>query len=1075
MKLLIVCLAVGSLLPAAPPLSEPSLSPDHTEIAFISGGDIWTVPAAGGNARLLISHPATESSPLYSPDGTRLAFVSTRTGDGDIYVLTFGSGELKRITFDDTRASLDAWSPDGKWLYFTSTRGDVGNMGDLYRVAASGGTPVAIAAERYTDESQAAPNPARDSIGFVSGRMAVNQWWRNGHAHIDETRIAAVTPAAASGQPQYKTLLENHAKNLWPMWSPDGKQLYFMSDASGTENLWRMRIGSAPQQMTHFTNGRVLFPHISQDGKAIVFERDFGIWKFDVASGSAKAVEIALRGLPAGPSTTHLSLTSEFRDLALSPDGKKVAFVAHGEVFAASAKDGGNAIRLTQTPANENAIAWAPDSRKLVYVSDRGGVKHLYLYDLAKETETALTSGAVDDGLPVWSPDGRQIAYAREGRELHVVEVETKKDRTLVNKIHRIIDNNDDQPLAWSPDGQWLAFFVDDVRGFRNVSVVPAAGGQEQRISFLANSFGDQIVWSPDRTYLLFNSGQRTEQNVIARVDLIPQTPKFREDQFRNLFRDELPRTNPPARPTPPGVVPAASPGAAADAGTGQSTPAGLVDADSKKARKPVEIMVDGIRRRLSVLPVGMDAVSQVISPDGKVLLFIGGSGNSQNLYTYSLDEFATQAPVARQLTASSGRKERPQFSPDGKEVYYLDAGRINVVPIETRITRPLAITAELDVNFDQEKKEVFEQAWSSINETFFDPKFHGVNWAEARASYGRWVEGARTPDEVRRVISLMIGELNASHLGISPGGGPQAVPSTTGRLGLTIEPATGTITSVVSLGPADVAGIKTGEKLLAVDGVEIHPDTNLDELLQYKTGKRTVLRTSAKQEVALLPVNRTTGKKLLYRQWVEERRAYVQKISKGRLGYVHVVDMSSDALNQLYADLDTGNQGSEGVVIDLRNNNGGFVNAYALDIFARRPYLTMTTRGSEPTPARAALGQRSLELPTVLVVNQNSLSDAEDFTEGYRTLHVGKVVGVPTAGWIIYTGGTQLIDGSVMRQPRTRVTAHDGSDMELHPRPVDVTVELHNGDTYAGADAQLDAAVKTLLGEIGNRGAEAR
>jgi Tol biopolymer transport system component len=179
---------------ATPPMGEPALSPNHQEIAFVSGGDIWVAPSSGGEAHLLVSNPATESRPLYSPDGTRLAFISTRTGGGDIYVLQLASGDLKRITFDDTRASLDAWSRDGKYLYFTSNRADVAGMNDLYRVPAAGGTPVAIAADRYGDESQAAPNPVNDTIAFVSSNMAANQWWRKGHAHIDESRIGLVTP-----------------------------------------------------------------------------------------------------------------------------------------------------------------------------------------------------------------------------------------------------------------------------------------------------------------------------------------------------------------------------------------------------------------------------------------------------------------------------------------------------------------------------------------------------------------------------------------------------------------------------------------------------------------------------------------------------------------------------------------------------------------------------------------------------------------------------------------------------------------------------------------------------------------
>ena len=213
-------------------------------------------------------------------------------------------------------------------------------------------------------------------------------------------------------------------------------------------------------------------------------------------------------------------------------------------------------------------------------------------------------------------------------------------------------------------------------------------------------------------------------------------------------------------------------------------------------------------------------------------------------------------------------------------------------------------------------------------------------------------------------------------------------------------------------------------------------------------------------------PVSAATAAGLAYRQWVEGRRAYVDKISGGRLGYVHIADMSDASLAQLYLDLDAQNQGKQGVVIDLRNNNGGYVNGYALDVFTRRNYLMMTPRGRFAVPSRQALGQRALGLPTVLVVNESSLSDAEDFTQGYRALGLGKVVGVPTAGWIIYTGAQELIDGSTVRVPFIRIQTAEGEDLEGHPRPVDVMVERPLGETETGHDAQLEAAVRVLLGE---------
>jgi C-terminal processing protease CtpA/Prc len=325
----------------------------------------------------------------------------------------------------------------------------------------------------------------------------------------------------------------------------------------------------------------------------------------------------------------------------------------------------------------------------------------------------------------------------------------------------------------------------------------------------------------------------------------------------------------------------------------------------------------------------------------------------------------------------------------------------------------------------------------------------------------------------MRRLLSLMIGELNASHLGAGAPAG--AAQTTTGRLGVRFDRETYDssgklkIVEVIPLSPADVAGVKAGDVIEAIEGVTVDARVNLDQLLDHTIGKRVVLTVSGR-EVPVQPVNLSTEKNLLYRAWVEHNREYVAKTSGGRLGYVHMQDMSQGALDRLALDLDAENQSREGVVIDIRNNSGGFVNAYALDVFARRPYLRMTERGLNEAPARPVLGQRALEAPTILVVNQHSLSDAEDFTEGYRSLGLGKVVGEPTAGWIIYTRGTTLLDGTQFRLPHSRVRTAAGADMEMHPRAVDTPVSRPVGESYLGRDSQLDAAVKELLAQLPKR-----
>ena len=1095
------CLTGVAQKPALPSLSDPTISPDGREIAFVAGGDILSVPAAGGEAHLLVTHPATESRPLFSPDGKKLAFVSTRTGAGNIYILTLATGALQRLTWSDSPDRLDAWSADGQWIYFTSGRNDVAGQGDIFRVHSAGGTPLEIVHERYMNEFESAPSPDGQQVAFLAKGISSSQWWRNGHAHIDETELW-IKPIAESAP--YKKLLPADAKHAFPMWSPDGKRLYFMSDASGSENIWETSVAApAPKELTHFKEGRVLWPTLGAGGKTIVFERDFSIFKMDTATGKAERVPIELRGSGGSPGETRVTETT-FRSLALSPDGKKIAILAHGQLFAASAREGGEGERVRTDAVAVLDPQWAPDSNSIVYIAERAnGDHHLEMYSFDSQKVRPLTAAPGYAQAPQWSPDGKKIVYAQDDHDLHLISVPDTKSQTTTLPADKVLIHAElDNPvLAWSPDNQWIAFTVTDPRSFRNINVIPAAGGSAEPITFLANGeTGSKLAWSPDGKFILFDTAQRSETVQLARVDLLPHVPRYREDEFRDLFRTGKPPGSPsvpfspgpssPGQPSPSTPEPAttpetqtstpepAEPAATPRPGRGPGGRTGAAATPDKKPVEPVRIVFEGIRRRLTILPIGLSAQAPVISPDGKLLVFSATTANQQSLYTYSLDELAREPAVARQLTSTPGRKSDYAFTPDAKEVFFLENGGVRSISLETRTPRPVMVSARLQVDFDQEKEVVYEEAWTTLNRRFFDKTFNGHDW---RALHDRWqpyIAGAQTPDELRRDINLLIGELNSSHSGINrpmppPGGREDPTVTRVGNLGLRFdrekyEAGQGLIVrEVVTLGPAATEGtIKPGDKLVAVNGEPV-AGADLDKLLEDTVNRRTVLsvETAGKTRDAIVrPIAGAAATGLLYRQWVDERRAYVDRISGGKIGYVHMAAMGDPDLQQLYLDLDAQNESKQGVIVDIRNNNGGYINGYAIDVFARRNYLEMTPRTGETHPSRQDLGQRALGKPTVLVTNESTLSDGEDFTEGYRSLGLGKVVGEPTAGWIIFTGAQNLIDGSSVRVPFTRVQDLRGQTMEMHPRPVDLEVDREEGETTAGTDAQLDRAVKELL-----------
>jgi tricorn protease len=1044
-------LYAASSVPARVAMSQPAVSADGSQIAFVANGGIWTVASTGGKAHLLVADDGgNDSRPLYSPDGKQLAFQSDTGGEGSgIYVLDLASGTLRRLTWADGSNQLDAWSRDSQWIYLSSSRGNVGGMAGVYRVRASGGTPMPVSLESYRNESMAAPSPDGATLALVGGGMGDWQWWRHGRAHIDE---GAVWLLRDDGSHQYRRLTPDDARAEWPMWAPDGGTLYYMSDRGGAENIWRVPlVGGSETSVTSFTDGRVLWPSLAANGQLLAFERNFGIWTLDPASGHASPLTIELAGAIRGPLPKHENLTHGFGQIALSPDGKKLALIAHGEVFATDAAKGGHARRITRTAAEEYDLAWAPDSRRLVYGSERDGHGQLYLYDFASGRETALATDTGEDTAPQFSPDGKQLAFLRNDRELCVLDIASGKLRVVARApidLPRPLASS--QPFAWSPDGKWIAYLSWGQRMFRNVQAVSLADGKKVVLSSLANTGADNVLWSPDRRSLLFTTGQRTEEGHVARIDLLPRTPEFREDRFQDLFKAK-----------PPGDK---------KQDDSKDLP------DDKLAKTPVRIDADGIRERLNLLPVGLDVGAAQISPDGKTLLLTAEVAGKQNLYSWSLDPLAKEPPVAKQLTSTPGDKQDAQFSHDGKRVFYLDAGKIQSLALDGK-SKPeaLDVDAALEVDFDSEKQVVFGQAWSWLRNTFHDPRMHGVNWNAVHTTYAPLVATAATPAALYRLLNLMVGELDASHSGARPA---QKREPITGWLGLGFDRAEYEkdghfrIDAVLPLSPADVAGgIKPGDYLLAIDDEPLDAGSNLAERLAHRIGDKVELRLARNaggtgaHEVAVKPIDSHTLADLAYRAWTASNRAYVLKASGGRLGYVHLRDMSGESLQDFYKDLDAQNATREGVVIDIRNNFGGFVNAYALDVISRRPYLNMTFRGfDQAEPARSILGQRALERPTVLITNRVTLSDGEDFSEGYRALGLGKIVGEPTAGWIIYTSAGKLIDGGTVRLPFITITDNHGQPMEGHPRPVDIPVSRPLGESFQHKDSDLDAAVRSLL-----------
>ncbi len=1055
-----------------PYLKSPALSPDGDTLLLVYAGDIWSVPAGGGDARQITSHVGGDTHPRFSPDGDRIAFVSARTGNGDLYVLHLKTGDLRRLTHHGGGDALGCWSPNGDWLYFTSRRD--GLSGAIYKVHIEGGTPIEVLSDPRETHAQPALSSDGATLAFVNDGMPL---WRRGPHPAGASAIWTVGETA--GSENHRRLTAYAGRNTSPMWSADNSRLYYISDEGGVENIWTVRAdGADAHALTSFEDGRCLRTSISGDGRRIAMDRGAEIWLLDLKRNEANPVEIRVTPDQKVNPRTHRTFSKGLDEFHLSPDGKKALFGVHGELFAAPAdlEDPYDAIRVTHTPFREYQAHWRPDSRAVAYLSDRFGNYEIFEYDFIERKETRLTEDTdTQKYLPRYSPDGKWIAYIHGREEIRLIDTQKGEARPFIQNAFFIDLAGAPTSFAWSPDSRWVVFAARDCNFFSNLHVQCVDETEPHQITFLSRIGSSTPSWSPDGRFIIFTTQQYRTQSEIARVDLKPVPPTFKEDKFDKLFEEEEEEDEKEKdgedreREDPENGDPDASSAAESDSPPDES-------AEEKKEEEvePVEIVFDGIKRRLRLLtPPELNAFAMAISPDNKTLIFQAALSGRSNLWRLFLEEEKRSEPP-KQITDTKGAKAWVAFTKNGKKLYYLDGGEITRRDFPDGKPKKLQVRAELDIDFHIEKRQIFQEAWTLIRDYFYDPGFHGADWEAVRDRFLPLAAGVQTREDLLDILNLMVGELNSSHLGADRSGDSRH----DGYLGLTfdraaLEDGRFEIAGVLPDGPSDTIEdpVRIGETLTAIDGLSLNSRVNLWEHVQHKIGKKVRLTLAANsgetREVEVRPIGAGALSGLAYRHWVNQNTDYVTRISSGRLGYVHIRAMGLEDLHQFLIDLDTEAHSREGVVVDVRYNGGGHIATFILDVLAKRDTVTSSYRGRATTSSANLAGDRILGKPTVLLTNEHSGSNAEMFSEGYRSLGLGKVVGTPTSGAVIWTAGWEFLDGSYFRLPRLQVATAEGENLELTARPVDIHVERPLGEAARGVDSQLDRAVEVLLKQI--------
>lgn len=1088
-------------------------------IAFHYLGDIWTADESGSDARRITAHTARDIDPRFSPDGKWIAFSSDRSGNMDVYIVPVVGGRPKALTFHTAEDDVLGWSPDSKNVLFSSRRGE-SFMGKLYVVSVDGGMPRDVGADMGV---QGCFSPDGTKIAINRKSQA---YWRKYYRGAYQSDVTVMNLASKT----FEDLTDFDGMDSWPMWGRDG-YIYFVSDrdGGGLTNIWRVAESGGKanaEKVTSLGSGDVRKPSISADGKTIVFEHDNIIWKWDIDKKEAKPIRLDLAAEPHDDLTVYREFRSQVDDFSPAPDGKKIAFSIHGEIFTAATSEGGELVAISSGPPRERYVDYSPDGKTIAFVSDRdgGAREEIYLVpaDGSKPPKKLTDVDSLKSSF-VWSPDGKRIAFTTSDGDLYTcnLEGETKK---LASSNHGPLGTP-----AWSPDGKWIAFSRPDLARSSDIMLIPSTGGEEHRATFDAARERDP-KFSADGLKLYFvrtegemnaNRGERPESRLyvvpLERLDRDPEeadesTPGRPGGAAGGMFAGTRPggaqpvreanidwsglkrRTRVTARSLSvfsflPGldsktIYAVASEGAGAGSGPGiggggrMSSSIYVIEDDGKRFNR----IVAGVQREPAQsggpptprggFGRGFGGISGLaLTRDGRTLFYQEG----ESVYSTSVGGGGGggRGPAGGGLAARGGaRPDTPGAAPTGDS-----GGAPAAIPGRKRVE----FLARVKIDKPAEWLAMFDDAWRTMKYRFYDPKMHGYDWDAIRLKYRPLVEHVGDTHELMNVINEMIGELNASHTGATAaperrGGGGGESSFAAGSLGFDLVPDESAgrykVTYIYEEGPADKDWIKVskGDYLIAIDGAAVKAGDNYWEILAHRLNRKVRLTLNSKPTdegswtIRLEPLSPSAFADLSYERWVRERRELVDKASSGRIGYVHIKAMDQPSLRRFEKELRE-YQHKEALIIDERFNGGGNIEQELLSILVRRPYEVWRPRGTEATsrPFEGFFG------PKAVLQNWRSASNAEMFPAGFRALGLGKLVGTPTMGAVIGTGSYSLVDGSTIRTPGVGVYLADTNTTNMENGGVkpDVFVENSPEDNLAGRDRQLESAIELLLKQI--------
>jgi Tol biopolymer transport system component/C-terminal processing protease CtpA/Prc len=1012
-------------------LSNPCLTPDGQTVIFSFEGDLWKADVKDGQASRLTAMQGYETSPRVSPDGKWIAFTGRQYGNADIFVIPINGGEVKQITWHSSNDEVTSWSWDSKYIYFNSNR-----MGQIsgFKVSAEGGTPVRVFSNYFFQfDHNLFEHPSSGEIFFNDTWESSNQVQRKRYKGPFNPDIQSYNPKTK----QYKRYTDWIGKDFGATIDKNGN-IYFISDeANGEYNLYTFDNGKK-KGLTQFTSS-IKTPSVNANGGRIVFEKDYQLWIYDVKTGKANRLDVSIIRNNILPKEKDFDVKGSITAFDVSPDGKKLAFISRGELFVSDMD--GKFIRELNRGSAERAqeVKWLSDSKRLLFNQTLDGYTNWYVLPAdSSGLPKQLTNDKKDNRSIVMNKNRSKAVYLSGRDEVRLLDTKTLESKTVVkDEIWGFQNSNP----GFSPNDEYVIFTA--YRNFEQDILVYNI--KENKTTNLTNTgiTESNPIWSPDGKYIYFTS-QRLKPSYpfgmpnakVYRVPLEKIDDPYRVDKFNELFKEEKKDT---------------------------SKKAAVTDT------KPITIDADLIMERLEQISPSLGAqFLQYVYQKGEKTTVIYTSNHGEGrtaLWKTTIEPF--EQNKTEKIAGTDGG-----FGFDIVEVsdklYTLFNGGINKLNLEANKVDPVSIGYTFRRNLSAEFSQMFEEAWAEMEENYYDGNFHGLNWKKTKEYYSQFIPYLNNRADLRIMLNDMLGELNSSHQGFGTFGDDEniALTNRTMETGIVFEDNDPyKVKYIVKRSAADKKGvdIQPGDVLIKVndDNVDVKKDRNyyftvpsLDREL-----KLTFSRNGRNEEVKVHP--QATLFNNLYDEWVDNNQKRVDEKSKGRVAYGYMKNMGQGELDQFIIDMTQELNKKDALIFDIRYNTGGNVHDEVLKFLSQRSYLQWKYRDGKLTPQS---NFSPSDKPIILLTNEQSLSDAEMTSQGFKALKLGKIVGNDTYHWIIFTSGVTLVDGSSVRMPAWGCYTLDGKDIEatgVHP---DILVINTFEDKINGRDPQVDRAVEEIL-----------